>query len=121
MPQDIKAMRAQNVPFRCHAFEAACADLEIEHRLIKPRHPWTNGQVERMNRSIRDVTVKQFRYDNHEQLRRRLQDFTDAHNFAHRLNTLKGLTPYGFICKQWTSGPDRFIIDPIHQMPELDI
>lgn len=21
----------------------------IEHRLTKPNHPWTNGQVERMN------------------------------------------------------------------------
>ena len=24
----------------------------IEHRLTKPNHPWTNGQVERMNRTI---------------------------------------------------------------------
>jgi len=40
-----KEMREQKLPFRCHAFEAACADLDIEHRLTKPRHPWTNGQV----------------------------------------------------------------------------
>jgi len=52
-PEDIKEMRAQKLPFRCHAFEAACADLDIEHRLTKPRHPWTNGQVERMNRPSR--------------------------------------------------------------------
>ena len=32
-PEDIKEMRAQKLPFRCHAFEAACADLDIEHRL----------------------------------------------------------------------------------------
>jgi hypothetical protein len=25
-PADIKAMRTANVPFRCHSFEAACAD-----------------------------------------------------------------------------------------------
>src|ERR687895_1075659 len=31
-PEDIKAMRAEKVPFRCHSFEAACADLDIEHR-----------------------------------------------------------------------------------------
>ena len=119
-PEDIKIMRAQKVPFRGHAFEAACADLDIEHRLTKPRHPWTNGQVERMNRTIKDATVKRFHYDSHDQLRRHLQDFIDAYNFGRRLKTLKGLTPYEFICKQWTSEQDRFIIDPIHQMPGLN-
>jgi transposase InsO family protein len=39
-------MRAQKLPFRCHAFEAACADLDVEHRLTKPRHPWTTDEVE---------------------------------------------------------------------------
>jgi transposase InsO family protein len=120
-PEDIKIMREQKVPFRCHAFEAACADLDIEHRLTKPRHPWTNGQVERMNRTIKDATVKRFHYDSHDQLRRHLRDFIDAYNFGRRLKTLKGLTPYEFICKRWTSEPDRFIIDPIHQMPGLNI
>lgn len=120
-PEDIKAMRAENVPFRCHAFEAACADLGIEHRLTKPGHPWTNGQVERMNRTIKDATVKRFHYDNHEQLRLHLQDFIDTYNFDRRLKTLKGLTPYEFICKRWTIEPERFTINPIHQMPGLNI
>ncbi len=41
-------------------------------------------------------------------------------NFARRLKTLSGLTPYEYICKVWTSEPDRFIVDPIHQMPGLN-
>ena len=40
---------------------------------------------------------------NHDQLRRHLADFVAAYNFARRLKTLKGLTPYEFICKRWTS------------------
>jgi hypothetical protein len=36
------------------------------------------------------------------------------------LKTLKGLTPYEFICKLWTKEPDRFILDPLHQMPGLN-
>jgi transposase InsO family protein len=52
-PPEIKAMLADKVLFRCHSFELACADLDIEHRLTKPRHPWTNGQIERMNRTIK--------------------------------------------------------------------
>jgi transposase InsO family protein len=32
--------------------------LGIEHRLTKVNHPWTNGQVERMNRTIKEAPVK---------------------------------------------------------------
>ena len=39
---------------------------------------------------------------------------------AARLKTLGGLTPYEYICKIWTSEPDRFILNPIHQMPGLN-
>jgi transposase InsO family protein len=79
-----------------------CAANAIEHRLTKPNHPWTNGQVERMNRTIKDATVKRFHYDNHDQLRMHLADFLTAYNLARRLKTLNGLTPYDYICKIWT-------------------
>jgi len=106
--------------FRGHPFDRACWRHGIEHRLTKPKHPWTNGQVERMNRTIKDATVKRYHYDNHDQLRRHLGDFASAYNFARRLKTLKGLTPYEFICKVWTSEPERFTLNPIHQMPGLN-
>ena len=92
----------------------------IEHRLTRPNHPWTNGQVERMNRMIRDATVKRFHDDSHDQLRTHPGDFTGACTFARRLKTLGGLTPYEYICKTWTSEPDRFILNPIHKMPRLN-
>jgi hypothetical protein len=44
-----------------------------------------------------------------------------AYNFARRLKTLKGLTPYEFICKRWTLEPERFRLNPLHQMPGLNI
>src|SRR6478752_842738 len=47
-------------PVWAHAFEYACAQNDIDHRLTKPKHPWTNGQVERMNRTIKDATVKRY-------------------------------------------------------------
>ena len=74
-----------------------------------------------MNRTIKEATVKRYHYDCHDQLRQHLQDFIDAYNFARRLKTLQGLTPYEYICKCWTSQPDRFTINPIHQMPGLNI
>ena len=101
-------------------FDMICEANGIEHRLTRPNHPWTNGQVERMNRTIKDATVKRFHYDSHDQLRTHLADFLAAYNFARRLKTLGGLTPYEYICKIWTSEPDRFILNPIHQMPGLN-
>jgi len=53
-------------------------------------------------------------------LRAHLADFLAACNFARKLKTLNGLTPYEYVCKIWTSKPDRFMTDPIRQMPGLD-
>lgn len=103
-----------------HMFAMRCRENGIEHRFTKINHPWTNGQVERMNRTIKEATVKRYHYDSHDQLERRLADFVSAYNFGRRLKTLKGLTPYEFICKRWTSEPERFTLNPIHQMPGLN-
>ena len=114
-------------------FDMICKASGIEHRLTMPNHAWncedqktvretvfpSNGQVERMNRTIKDATAKRFHYDDHDQLRTHLADFMAAYNFARRLKTLGGPTPYEYICKIWTSEPDRFILNPIHQMPGL--
>ena len=107
--------------YATHIFDMRCRDNGIEHRFTKINHPWTNGQVERMNRTIKEATVKRYHYDSHDQLRRHLADFVEAYNFGRRLKTLKGLTPYEFICRCWTNEPDRFNLDPLHQMPGLNI
>ncbi len=102
---------------RGHLFERACWRYGIEHRLTQPNHPWTNAKAERLNRSVRDVTVKRFHDESHDRLRRHLDDFLSACNFAHRLKTLQGPTPYEYICKVWTLEPQRFKINPYHQVP----
>jgi hypothetical protein len=73
-----------------------------------------------MNRTIKDATVKRYFYETHDQLRAHLQNFVDAYNFARRLKTLRGLTPYEFVCKAWTSEPHRFKLNPLQQMPGLN-
>jgi len=117
----IKEAMANGERFRAHAFEYACARNDIDHRTTKPKHPWTNGQVERMNRTIKDATVKRFYYETHDQLRVHLANFVAAYNFAKRLKTLRGLTPYEYICKCWTKEPQRFTSDPHHQTPGPNI
>ena len=103
-----------------HMFDRRCQENSIEHRLTKVKHPWTNGQVERMNRTIKEATVQRYHYDSHQQLEAHLADFVSAYNFARRLKTLRGLTPYEFICKTWTKEPQRFRLNPLHQMPGLN-
>ena len=89
-----------------HMFDMRCHENGIEHHFTKINHPWTNGQVERMNRATKNATVKRFHYEDHRQLSRHLGDFIDAYNFGRRFKTLKELTPYEFVCKQWTIEPE---------------
>jgi transposase InsO family protein len=86
-----------------------------QSQTAKPKHPWTNGQVERMNRTIKDATVKRYFYETHDELWAHLRDFVDAYNFARRLETLRGLTPNEFVCKRWTTEPERFRLSPLQQ------
>lgn len=118
---NIKSALQSGERFRAHSFELACAQLDINHRLTKPNHPWTNGQVERMNRTIKEATVRTYHYDHHDQLREHLAAFLNAYNFAKRLKTLAGLTPYQFICSCWQKEPERFIYNPHHHFPGPNI
>jgi hypothetical protein len=65
-----------------------------------------------MNRTIKEATVKRYHYSSHDELKAHMQTFLMAYNFARRLKTLKGLTPFEYICKIWSEDPDRFIINP---------
>ncbi|TVS05888.1 MAG: hypothetical protein EA407_01275 [Rhodobacteraceae bacterium] len=56
----------------------------------------------------------------HRRLTHRVARIVAAYDVARRLKTLSGLTPCEYICKVWTSEPDRCIVDPIHQMPGLN-
>ena len=117
----LRAARGEPRLWRVHAFDHACEEHGIEHRLTKPCHPWTNGQVERMNRTLKDATVKRYHYESHDELRAHLRLFLDAYDHARRLKALRGLTPYEFVCRAWTKEPERFRLDPSHHTPGPNI
>jgi transposase-like protein len=119
--KDIRAALDAGEIVWAHAFELACARADIDHRLTKPFHPWTNGQVERMNRTIKDATVRAYHYESHDQLRDHLAAFVAAYNFARRLKALGGLTPFQAIWKAWTKEPHRFRLSPDHLTSGLNI
>jgi len=97
-----------------HSFDRICREYGVEHRLTKPAHPWTNGQVERMNRTIKEATVRRYHYQSTDELNEHLQAFLLAYNHAKRLKTLRGLTPHEFVCAQWQKNPVNFNQDPTH-------
>ena len=106
--------------FATHMFEMRCRENDIEHRFTKINHPWTNGQVERMNRTIKEATVQRFHYDSHQQLAqqsRRLRQGLQLRPTPQDPQRSHAIRP---VCKAWTSQPERFTLNPLHQMPGLN-
>ena len=68
----IRRVMDNHEQFLAHAFEYVCAQNHVDHRLTKAHHLWTNGQVERMNRMLKDTTVRHFHYETRNQLRSHL-------------------------------------------------
>lgn len=95
-----------------HIFLRICNENQIEHRKTKVKHPWTNGQVERMNRTLKEATVNSFHYASHDELKQHLHAYLMAYNFAKRLKAIKGKTPWQFILNQWTIHPEYFTLNP---------
>jgi transposase InsO family protein len=103
--------------FGGHIFDRVCREHGIAHRLTKPYHPWTNGQAERMNRTVKDATVKAFHYPDLEALRAHVLAFVTAYNFAKHLKALRWRTPFQTIGDAWKADPAAFKIDPRHLIP----
>lgn len=100
-----------------HIFDRVCGEHGIEHRLTKPYHPWTNGQAERMNRTVKDATIKAFHYPSLDALKAHVLAVVQAYNFAKHLKALRWRTPYQVICEAWTKDRSIFKIDPHHLIP----
>jgi hypothetical protein len=89
----------------------------VEHRLTKPSHPKpshprTNGQAERMNRTIKDAAIKLFHAPDIESLKAHVPGFVAAYNFAKHLKTLRWKTPFDAMAPAWTTDFSIFKINP---------
>jgi transposase InsO family protein len=103
--------------FGGHIFDRVCDQHGIEHKLTKPYHPWTNGQAERMNRTVKDATIKAFHYPDLDALEVHVLAFVAAYNFAKHLKALRWRSPFQAVCDAWKADPTPFKIDPRHLIP----
>lgn len=105
---------------RLHPFDEICKENNIEHRLTKIKHPWTNGQVERFNGTLKEATTKKYFYESPEQLKKHLQDYLWVYNYAKKLKALKFMTPYEKILLEYEKQPELFKRNPYHDLKELN-
>jgi len=97
-----------------HVFGRVCAERGVEHRLTKPYHPWTNGQAERMVRTVKEATVRAFHYASIDDLRRHVRDWLLAYNYAKQLKALRFKTPLEALKALSVEKPELFIRQPSH-------
>ena len=111
---DLPKNRSGSRQWGPNMFDRACLAHGIEHKL---KAHWTNGQAERMNRTIKDATTKVFHYPDLESLKAHVVAFVAAYNFAKHLKALRWRTPYETLCQVWAKEPSIFKLDPRHLIP----
>ena len=90
-----------------HVFDRECALLGIEHRLIKPRHPQTNGMVERFNGRISDILATT-RFRSREDLQTTITRYEKLYNDHLPQRALGHKTPLQAIRTWQTERPELF-------------
>ena len=117
LPENRGRSPAMEAMFGGHIFGRVCKEHGILHTLTKPYHPWTNGQAERMNRTVKEATVKAFHDKDLESLKAQILAFVSAYNFAKHLKAIRWKTPFKAICQAWTKTPGIFKLEPRHFIP----
>ena len=112
--------RHQQPKNKIHPFDALCKKHEIEHRLTKFRHPWTNGQVEIMNKKIKAHTTRKYHYVTVKQLKQHLMAYVLVYNFQQPLKALHYKSPYETIIEIFEKNPTLFKDNPHHKTVGLN-
>ena len=101
---------------KIHDFTAYCWSQGIDHRTTKPAHPWTNGQVERLNGILQEQTTKTFQYTSHEEIRQHLKQLEIHWNYYKRHKTL-GLQTIPQELRKWYDTDPKLFRVPIDRLP----
>lgn len=103
-----------------HPFDQICQQNNIIHKLTQFKHPWTNGQVETFNKTLKNATVKTYHYDDVIQLKQHLMSYLLVHNYQKKLKALNFQTPYDFLLLSYQNQPHLFKDNPNHKLVGLN-
>jgi len=110
--------QGEREPTGNHPFDQACTAIKAEHRLIPPRHPQTNGMVERFNGRIAEL-LKSTHFRTANEL---------ATTLGHYLKLYNGQIPQralGHVCplealKIWREKEPQRFVSEIYNLTGLD-
>lgn len=91
-----------------HLFDRLCQQFQIEHRLIPPAHPQTNGMVERFNGRISGI-INQTRFASSAELESTLHHYLDIYNYRIPQRALHHKTPIQTLKEWYKKQPDLFV------------
>ena len=98
----------KRTPSGKHAFDLVCAEFSIDHRLIRPRHPQTNGMVERFNGRISEL-VGQTRFASAAELQSTLTQYLATYNHSIPQRALDHQPPIQALKAWHKTHPDLFV------------
>ncbi len=101
-----------------HVFDRACSQAEIEHRLAPPRHPQTNGMVERFNGRISEL-LQQTRFDSRADLEATLLNYLKLYNHHIPQRAIDGQTPVQAL-KDWQHRRPELFVKRVYDRTGLD-
>lgn len=101
-----------------HAFDIACAGIAVEHRLSPPRHPQTNGMVERFNGRISEL-LQQTRFANAAELATTLQHYLKLYNHHIPQRAIGSKTPIQSL-KEWQRLKPELFVKRVYDQAGLD-
>ena len=102
-----------------HEFDRLCQALGIEHRLTPPRHPQTNGMVERFNGRIADL-LRTHHFRSREDVEHTLHRYVTLYNHHLPQKALDHVSPLQAMQRWQRSHPQLFLKRVVNR-PECDI
>lgn len=78
---------------KVHPFDKICIQNKIQHRTIKFRHPWTNGMVERFNRTLMGKVLDRQMFCSIFEMEGKLIEFVNKYNLKKRLKSINYKSP----------------------------
>jgi len=101
----------ERTPTGRHAFDQECEAQGIEHRLIPPWHPQTNGMVERFNGRVTDELART-RFGSATELENAMYAYRAVYNNHIPQRALGHRTPRQALLDWFAKHPERFRFDP---------